>query len=271
MARIRTIKPEFWEDDKIGSLSFGARLLFLCCLNLADDTGIVRWNSRYLKSSAFMYDDIKIKEVEKYMSELVDAGIICHYQADGQFLGYVRNFQRHQKINRPQPGKFPLPTKDDLERVSSSDSVNIHGTFTECSLTEKEGKGNIYKEISTKVDTKKDEAVASTPIDVRKKDFYDSLVPFVEKYTKEIIRSFFDYWTEMNKSKTKMRFEQQKTWELEKRLATWKRNEEKWNPQKRAGVGISISQAIGAVQKSQGINIKNLLNGSENNQKAIGR
>ena len=66
---------------------------------------------------------------------------------------------------------------------------------------------------------KKDAAIAATLS--RKKHFYDSLVPYVEKYGKEMIREFFDYWTETNKSRTKMRFEQQPTWETALRLATW--------------------------------------------------
>ena len=36
-----------------------------------------------------------------------------------------------------------------------------------------------------------------------------------------MIREFFDYWTEMNASQTKMKFEQQPTWETPLRLATW--------------------------------------------------
>ena len=36
-----------------------------------------------------------------------------------------------------------------------------------------------------------------------------------------MIREFFDYWSEINRSCTKMRFEQQPTWEVAKRLATW--------------------------------------------------
>ena len=59
----------------------------------------------------------------------------------------------------------------------------------------------------------------------RKESFYQSLVPFVGKYQKEMIRSFFDYWSELNKSETKMRYELEKTWELPKRLATWANRE----------------------------------------------
>lgn len=55
----------------------------------------------------------------------------------------------------------------------------------------------------------------------RKDSFYQSLVPFVGLYPKEMIRSFFDYWSELNKSGSKMRFELEKTWELPRRLSTW--------------------------------------------------
>jgi hypothetical protein len=66
---------------------------------------------------------------------------------------------------------------------------------------------------------KKDAAKAATL--TRKNSFYQSLVPYVGKYPKDMIRAFFDYWSELNKSETKMRYELEKTWELPKRLATW--------------------------------------------------
>ncbi|MFN9318974.1 MAG: DUF6291 domain-containing protein [Chitinophagales bacterium] len=40
----------------------------------------------------------------------------------------------------------------------------------------------------------------------------------------DMLYKFFNYWSELNKSGTKMRFELEKTWEIEKRLATWKNN-----------------------------------------------
>ena len=78
---------------------------------------------------------------------------------------------------------------------------------------------NIIKETTTNVVAKKDAAKAATLS--RKESFYQSLVPYVSQYPKEMIRAFFDYWSELNKSETKMRYELEKTWELPRRLATW--------------------------------------------------
>ena len=64
----------------------------------------------------------------------------------------------------------------------------------------------------------------------REKVFYDSLVQYVEQYGRDMIRAFFDYWSEPNKSGTKMRFEMQPTFELSRRLATWARRNESQTP-----------------------------------------
>jgi hypothetical protein len=58
-------------------------------------------------------------------------------------------------------------------------------------------------------------------LDKRQRVFGESLVSYVQIYGKNIIRAFYDYWTEPNKSKTKMRFELERTWDVKRRLNTW--------------------------------------------------
>lgn len=82
---------------------------------------------------------------------------------------------------------------------------------------------NVNTENTTNVVSKKDAAKAATL--KRKEEFYQTLVPFVGKYGREMIRAFFEYWSELNKPGTKMRCEMQKTWEVNLRLATWAKNE----------------------------------------------
>lgn len=85
------------------------------------------------------------------------------------------------------------------------------------------------KENTTKVVQKKESVAKATPtpkekLEARKKEFYDSLRPFVGQYPKEMIREFYDYWSEMNQNGITMRYEREKTWELSKRLNRWARN-----------------------------------------------
>ena len=74
---------------------------------------------------------------------------------------------------------------------------------------------------------KKSSAEKEKPIMERQRDFYDRLRPYVGKYPKEILRGFYDYWTEQDsKTGKKLRFEDAKFFDIGKRLATWKRIEE---------------------------------------------
>ena len=51
-------------------------------------------------------------------------------------------------------------------------------------------------------------------------------------YEESILNSFIDYWTEPNKSNTKMKYELNKTWETKRRLKTWAANQKKWDKPK---------------------------------------
>lgn len=62
----------------------------------------------------------------------------------------------------------------------------------------------------------------------RDKDFGRELIPYCDIYGKEMIREFYDYWTEPNKSKTQSRKDLQPTWDTAKRLVTWSRKNSKY-------------------------------------------
>lgn len=61
-------------------------------------------------------------------------------------------------------------------------------------------------------------------IDSRLEAFKQQLVPFLDTYGKDILNPFYKYWSEPNKSKTKLKFELEKTWDLERRLERWSNN-----------------------------------------------
>jgi len=63
----------------------------------------------------------------------------------------------------------------------------------------------------------------------RSDNFYKSLVPFANAYPKEMLRAFYNYWSEPNKSGTKMKFELERTWSLNLRLSNWANRENTFN------------------------------------------
>ena len=68
-------------------------------------------------------------------------------------------------------------------------------------------------------------------IDERKDDFKFKVIEVMEKeiIAKGIVKEFFEYWTELNPSGTKMKFEFQQTFEISRRLNTWIKNSSKFN------------------------------------------
>ena len=70
----------------------------------------------------------------------------------------------------------------------------------------------------------------SINISNRRESFVLEVMAF--DYDKKILEGFIDYWTEPNKSKTKMKFELQQTWSTNLRLKTWAKNQKKWDKPK---------------------------------------
>lgn len=77
------------------------------------------------------------------------------------------------------------------------------------------------KKCRTAEDIAKDKVMQEQIIKEKKQKFYEDCKPYLGKYPKEMLRAFYNYWTEMNKSGTKLKFELQQTFEIGKRLATW--------------------------------------------------
>ena len=133
MARIRTIKPKFWDDIKVGRLSRDARLLYIGMWNFADDCGVIVSNLIWLKSKIFPYDQVQIQQFEKWLNELEINGFIYLFSyMDEEFI-YLPTFSRHQVINKPNFDDLNIPKKvlDKMLLQITEQSRNDTGIITE--------------------------------------------------------------------------------------------------------------------------------------------
>lgn len=119
------------------------------------------------------------------------------------------------EIEREATNKFSIIT------ISNYESYQGESCESDKQTTSKE-----QTDEQTKPKKTKDEINAET--DKRMKAFYDSLVPYLKTYPKEMIREFYDYWSEKNKSGSKMKWEQEPTWDLDRRLSRWSRNDKRY-------------------------------------------
>jgi hypothetical protein len=115
MPRIRTIKPEFWEDEKVASVPHGARLLFIALWNLADDEGRLRGATALVHRKVFPYDHDA--PVAKWLDALVAKGFVRRYSVEGQIYLDIPKFLKHQRIKKPSPSQLPHWTPATSELV----------------------------------------------------------------------------------------------------------------------------------------------------------
>lgn len=147
MPRIRTIKPDFWIDENIARLKRDERLLFIGLWNLADDQGVFKSNTAYIKGQLFSYDEeLRISTVEQWLASLTKALMIVPFTFKGESYYVIRTFNEHQVLNRPSKFKFP---DELLAKIRKEHSRSTHVVLTEDSLQEgkgkegnREGKGN---------------------------------------------------------------------------------------------------------------------------------
>ena len=119
MARIRSIKPEFWLSPQVTDCSHSARLLFIGIWNHADDLGNIPYTNRYLKASVFPADIMDPEQIGVWVQELVSQELLSLYHVDGKAYLHVTGWH-HQKIDKPQKPKYPKPseaTSDNVRRI----------------------------------------------------------------------------------------------------------------------------------------------------------
>ncbi len=100
--------------------SLNARLLFIGLWNFADDCGRHPASPKQIKASIFPSDDLPLNDIQRMLDELSKNNLITTYVVEGK--GYLTiDGWHHQRIDKPQPAKYPDPAK--------ADSTNVLGTF----------------------------------------------------------------------------------------------------------------------------------------------
>ena len=129
MARIRTIKPEFWSSEQVMDCSRNSRLLFIGLWNFADDAGRLPDSAKTIKAQIFPGDDdVNSTNVRGMLDELSANGLLQKYEANGRAYLQITGWQ-HQKIDRPRPSKHPPPDSSNDRRHLATDLILSNPTY----------------------------------------------------------------------------------------------------------------------------------------------
>lgn len=134
MARIRTIKPEFWRNEDLSELPEPVHMLAAALLNYADDYGYFNANPKLIQAECFPLRELSVS-IHTALTHLSRVGYIRIGKGeDGRDYGHIIKFSEHQVINRP--------SKEKISKLSITwmDSRNTHGILTEDSLLERKGR-----------------------------------------------------------------------------------------------------------------------------------
>lgn len=199
----RFIDTELFEDPWFMDLSKDAKLLWIYCITNCNHAGIIKINKKLIQYKT------GIKTFETVSKDLTNSLIKL---SDDKW--FIPKFFKYQYPNYPEKTfRAADSAVDELRKYNLWDEKNncILNTYLSVSkdlaksASNSNGKGN------------------GNSINKRKEIFKKEIALLVE-FPADMRNEFIDYWTEPNKSKTKMRFEMQTTWDSKLRLKTWQRN-----------------------------------------------
>jgi len=111
-----------------------------------------------------------------------------------------------------------------LNQQNSTNSTNVD--FVQQTSTNSTVSVSVNDSVNVNIINKDSKA----NLEIRTLAFKNSLIPFKQKYSIDMLKDFFGYWTEPNKSNTKLKFELQQTWSISRRLETWAKNDKTFAP-----------------------------------------
>ncbi|MBS3993149.1 MAG: DUF4373 domain-containing protein [Bacteroidetes bacterium] len=140
----------------------------------------------------------------------------------------------------------------DAYKKRNNKCITLEGLFTLLTSLgiRKQGLLPTIGPINTQSKVKKSKVKESKEnYNARKLKFSTTLTPFLEMYGKEFLNEFYKYWTEPNKSQTKFRQELEPTWDLERRLQTWAKNDKNFSNKKTAPVSEMNQTVIDKIKQ----------------------
>lgn len=136
MARIRTIKPEFFRSPSVAHTSPWARLLFIAMWCWADDHGRAEWTPRELLGFAFPHDTeapCNDAEFPRLLTEVACNFSVEFYTVGERRFYAITSWEDHQRNERRAKSRFPSPDDPEVApdkeiHASSGNAVQLHGS-----------------------------------------------------------------------------------------------------------------------------------------------
>jgi hypothetical protein len=108
VSRIRTIKPEWRTDQKLGRAGLAARVLSVSLITAADDEGRGEWREHVMAADVFGYEPDPVACLREALAKLHGWYAIV-YEARGETYFQLLTWTKHQRVDRPTKSRLPEP------------------------------------------------------------------------------------------------------------------------------------------------------------------
>lgn len=127
MARIRSVKPEYFIHERALGLKLVTRFFFIGFWTQCDKAGRIALKPRTLKHSIIPEEKASVPAM---LDELEESGFIHRYEVRGETFAHVMNWAKHQHPHpKEQPSKLPPcpmhePCMDDASGLHEQSMVH---------------------------------------------------------------------------------------------------------------------------------------------------
>lgn len=129
MARIRTIKPEFFRHEALQDLEAAnpgknCMLVFAGLWTISDKNGVFEYRPRLMKLDILPFLDF---DMQATLDALEGAGFVKSFESDGKLYGVVPSFGKHQRITGKEAEdgqRYPDPSQGKFRETSGKQQGN---------------------------------------------------------------------------------------------------------------------------------------------------
>ncbi len=203
----RFIDTEIFNDPFFMDLSKDSKIFYIYYITNCNHAGILEINERLCKFQT------GIKGLQTVIKELTNRLVTVK-----KGLYFMPKFIDFQYPN--------FPNSNVRQQASAINQLEKLGLFKENKLRVSEHLTKGYEHDTVNVTDNgsvNDTVTDRQNFDNRYNDFVNEVTTFRQFAT--VAKEFIAYWTEPNKSNTKLKFEMEKTWDTKRRLSRWASND----------------------------------------------
>jgi hypothetical protein len=203
MAIFRKIHTQLWSDPFFSELDSEKKLFYVYLLTneKTKQCGIYEISKKHI-----CFDlNLSLDKVNKLLNFFISKGKIQFSETTNELA--MRNWKKYNYSTSPKVVKC---IESELKLVKNRVLIEYIYSIDTLSQEEEEKEEEKEEEVLT--------------IENRKLKFIESLKPYTETYSKDMLNLFYLYWTEHGDNDLKMRFEKEKTFGLKQRLERWNKN-----------------------------------------------